>query len=170
MLQLRRRLFGLCLVPVLLAALDGWVTLHGQPQDYWAGNHSQVIEGTPLFRILLTHGPAAYIAGLAVWILAFVGMILLAPETVALAVTILFTLGHAIGAYSWLVDSRYFFQLYYGMCVFASIGLAVGVRWGWRARPQNDAPVGVQLHWSLRWLIIAALCGIEVYYLWPHKL
>jgi hypothetical protein len=170
MLQLRRRLFGLCLVPVLLAALDGCVTLHGQSKEYWAGNYSQVIEGTPLFRILLTHGPAAYVAGLAGWVLAFAGMILLAPETLALAVTIAFTLGHAVGAYSWLVDVRYFFQLYYGMLLFAAVGLAVGIRWVWRAEPQNDAPVGKRLHWGLRWLIIVALCGIEVYYLWPHNL
>lgn len=170
MQQLRRRLFGLCLVPVLLAALDCSVTLHGQPQDYWAGNHSHVIEGTPLFRTLLTHGPAAYMAGSVVWVLAFVGMILLAPQTLALAVTILFTLGHAIGAYSWLVDIPNFFLLYYGMCVLASVGLAVGIRWGWRAEPKNDAPVGKQLHWGLRWLAIAALCGIEACYLWPHKL
>jgi hypothetical protein len=156
MLQLRRRLFGLCLVPILLAALDGSVTLQGQPKEYWAGDHSHVIEGTPFFRILLTHGPAAYVAGLAGWVLAFVGMILLAPETLALTVTFIFTLGHAVGAYSWLVDSRYFFQLYYAMLLFAAVGLAVGIRWGWRAEPQNDAPVGTRLHWILRWLIIVA--------------
>jgi hypothetical protein len=150
--------------------LDGWVTLHGQPQDYLTGDHSNVIEGTPLFRILLTHGPAAYYAGLAGWVLAFVGMILLAPETLALAVAIGFTLAHAIGAYSWFVDSRYFFQLFYGMLVFAAVGLAVGIRWGWRAEPQNDAPVGKRLHRGLRWLIFAGLCGVVVFYLWPHTL
>ena len=170
MLNLRRRLFGLCLVPALLATLDGWVTLHGQPQDYWSGNHSHVIEGTPLFRILLTHGPWAYIAGLAGWILAFVGVILLAPATLALAVAIGFTLAHAIGAYSWLVDSPYFFQLFYGMLVLAAVGLAVGIRWGWRAEPQNDAPVGKRLHWALRWLIVAVLCWVVVFYLLPYKL
>jgi hypothetical protein len=170
MLQLRRRLFGLCLVPVLLAALDGWVTLQGQPKEYWAGNHLQVIEGSPTFHKLLTHGPIAYISGLSGWVLAFVGMILLMPQTLALAVSIAITLGHAIGASSWLVDTRYGYQLYSGMCVFAAIGLAVGIRWGWRAEPQNDAPLGRRLHVGLRWLIIAALCGIEGYYLWPHKL
>lgn len=68
------------------------------------------------------------------------------------------------------VDSRYFFQLYYGMLALAAVGLAVGIRWGWRAEPKNDAPVGKRLHWGLRWLIIAALCGIEAYYLWPHTI
>ncbi len=98
MWKLRRRLIGLCLVPVLLAAVDGSVTLNGQPPAYWADDHSRVIEGTPGFRMLLMHGPAAYIAGLTVWVLAFVGLILLLPSTLALAVCLQFTLGHAIGA------------------------------------------------------------------------
>src|SRR3954469_5094241 len=84
MLQSPRRLLGLCLVPVLLAALDGCLTLKGQPQAYWAGDHLQVLEGTPGFYILLTHG-----------------MILLLPPTLALATCLGFTLGHAIGAFSW---------------------------------------------------------------------
>ncbi len=52
--------------------------------------------------MLLMHGPAAYIAGLTVWVLAFVGLILLLPSTLALAVCLQFTLGHAIGAFSWI--------------------------------------------------------------------
>jgi hypothetical protein len=170
MLHLRRRLLGLCLVPALLACLDGWVTLHGQPREYWAGNHAQVIEGSPTFHKLLTCGPPAYIAGLSVWVLAFVGMILLMPSTLALAVSIALTLGHAIGASSWLLDFEYGYQLYSGMCVFAAVGLAVGIRWVWRAEPQNDAPVGARLPSGLRWLMIAVFCGILIYYLWPHKL
>jgi hypothetical protein len=122
------------------------------------------------FHILLTHGPVAYIAGLSGWVLAFVGMILLMPQTLALAVSIAITLGHAIGASSWLLDFQYGYQMYSGMCVFAAVGLAVGIRWGWRAEPQNDAPVGMRLHWGLRWLIIAGFCGVEIYYLWPHQL
>ena len=170
MLHLRRRFLGLCLVPVLLAAFDCWLTLHGQTKEYWAGNYSQVLEGSPTFHKLLAHGPLCYVAGASGWVLAFVGMILLMPQTLALAVSIALTLGHAIGAASWVVDFPYGYQLYSGMCVFAAVGLAIGIRWGWRAEPQNDAPVGARLHFGLRWLLIALLCGIEVYFLWPHKL
>src|SRR4051794_14546957 len=103
----RGRLLGLCPVPVLLAVLDGLLTLLGQSRAYWAGDHSQVVEGTPGFYILLTHGPAAFVAGQAGWVLAFVGLILLLPPTLALAVCLGFTLGHAIGAYSWMIDYPY---------------------------------------------------------------
>ena len=168
MLQFRRRLLGLCLIPGLLASLDGWLTLHGQSREYWSGNYSQVIEGSPTFHKLLSCGPFTYVAGLTGWMLAFVGMILLMPQTLALAVSIAMTLGHAIGASSWLVDFQYGYQLYSGMCVLAAVGLAVGIRWGWRAEPIDDAPVGVHLPVVLRWLIIAALGAVEIYFLWPH--
>jgi hypothetical protein len=148
--------------------LDGWLTLHGQTKEYWAGNYAHVIEGSPTFHELLSCGPLAYIAGLSGWVLAFVGLILLMPQTFALSVSIALTLGHAIGASSWLLDFQYGYQLYSGMCVLAAIGLAVGIRWGWRAEPLKDLPVGPRLPVGLRWLIIGALCGVEIYFLWPH--
>jgi hypothetical protein len=157
------------LVPALLAGLDGWLTLHGQTKEYWGGNYAQVIEGSPTFHKLLTYGPLAYVVGLSGWVLAFVGMILLMPQTLALAVSIALTLGHAIGASSWLLDFPNGYQLYSVMCVLAAVGLAIGIRWGWRAEPRDDVPVGARLHVGLRWLIIAGLCGVEVYFLWPHS-
>src|SRR4051812_10447905 len=164
MRNLRRRVVGLCLVPVLMEALDGSVTLYGQPSAYWAGDHSRVIEGTPGFRILLTHGPAAYIAGLTVWVLAFVGMILLLPSTLALAVCLQFTLGHAIGAFSWINRSPHGRELHIVMIVFAAAGLAVGIRWGWECEPRDDAPIGARLPIALRWAIVAALCAVPMCY------
>jgi hypothetical protein len=170
MLQSRNRLLGLCPVPVLLAALDGWLTLKGQPRAYWAGDRSQVIEGTPGFYILLTHGPAAYIAGLAAWVLDFVGMILLLPPTPALAVCLGFTLGHAIGAFSWMVDYPNGLQLHLAMIVVAAVGLAVGIRRGWRCEPRDDAPMGARLPVTLRWAMVVAMCGVVASYLWPRQL
>jgi hypothetical protein len=167
MRNLRRRVLGLCIVPVLMAALDGSVTLAGQPSAYWAGDHSRVMEGTPGFRILLTHGPMAFIAGQAVWVLAFVGMILLLPSTLALAVCLQFTLGHAIGAFSWINRFPHGRELPIVMTTIAALGLAVGIRWGWQCEPRDDAPLGAQLPTALRWAILAALCAIPAYYTWP---
>jgi hypothetical protein len=168
MRRLRRRLLGLCLVPVLLAVLDGYVTLNGQPSAYWAGDHSRVLEGTPGFRILLTYGPLAYVAGLAVWVLAFVGMILLLPSTLALAVCLQFTLGHTIGAFSWINNSPYGRELPIVINAMAAVGLAVGIRWGWACAPRDDEPLGARLPTALRWAIVAALCAVPIYYSWPR--
>ena len=168
MVNLRSRLIGLCLVPVLLAALDGSVTLVGQPPAYWAGDYSQVVEGTPGFRILLTHGPAAYVAGLAVWVLAFVGMILLLPSTLALAVCLQFTLGHTIGAFSWINTLPHGRELPIIVNAIAAMGLAVGIRWGWACVPGDDAPMGARLPTAIRWAMVVALCAVPIYYTWPR--
>jgi hypothetical protein len=162
-----RRLIGLCLVPTLLAGLDGSVTLIGQSAEYWAGDHSRVLEGTPGFRMLLTYGPAAYIAGLTVWVLAFVGMILLLPSTPALAVCLMFTLGHAIGAFSWLnrfPDGRH---LPVFINAISAAGLALGIRW-WAHSPRVDTPLGTGLPRAIRWALVATLCAIPILYTWPR--
>jgi hypothetical protein len=164
-----RRLIGLCLVPVLLAVLDGSVTLIGQPAAYWAGDHARVLEGTPGFRILLTYGPAAYIAGLTVWVLAFVGMILLLPSTLALAVRLMFTLGHTIGAFSWI--NRFHFQhgreLPFVINAISAVGLALGIRW-WASSPRVDTPLGASLPDAMRWAIVAMLWAVPILYSWPR--
>lgn len=164
-----RRLFGLCLVPLLLAVLDGSVTLVGQPAAYWAGDHSRVLEGTPGFRILLTHSPVAFIAGLTVWVLAFVGLILLLPTTLALAVCLLFTLGHTIGAFSWI--NRFHFpyarELPILINAISALGLALGIRW-WACSPRADSPLGANLPKAIRWVIVAILCAVFILYSWPR--
>ena len=164
-----RRLIGLCLVPVLLAVLDGSVTLIGQPAAYWAGDHSRVLEGTPGFRILLTYGPAAYIAGLAVWVLAFVGMILLVPSTLALAVCLMFTLGHTIGAFSWInrFHSQHGRVLPFVINAISAVGLALGIRW-WACSPRVDTPLGASLPNAMRWAIVAMLWAVPIFYAWPR--
>lgn len=165
--KLRRRLIGLCLVPVLLAVLDGSVTLIGQPAAYWAGDYSRVLEGTPGFRILLTYGPAAYIAGLTVWVLAFVGMILLLPSRLALAVCLMFTLGHTIGAFSWINRFPNGRELPVFINAAAALGLAFGIHW-WGCTPRDDTPLGANLPHALRWAIVAMLCGVPILITWPR--
>ena len=162
-----RRLIGLCFVPVLLAALDGSVTLAGQPAAYWEGDHSRVLEGTPGFRILLTHGPDAYIAGLMVWVLAFVGMILLLPSTPALAVCLMFTLGHTIGAFSWINRFPHGRELPVFINAITAVGLALGIRW-WVRSPREDVPLGASLPNGIRWAIVAALWAVPILYTWPR--
>ena len=149
-----RRLIGLCLVPVVLAMLDGSVTLIGQPAAYWA-DHSRVLEGTPGFRILLAHGPAAFIAGHIVWELAFLGMILLLPSTPALAVCLMFTLGHN------RFHCPYARELPFIINAISAISLALGIRW-WASSPRVDTPLGASLPNAIRWAIVAMLSAVPV--------
>lgn len=158
-----RRLLGLCLIPVLLAMLDGSVTLIGQPAAYW-NDPSRVLEGTPGFRILLEQGPAAFIVGHVVWQLAFVGMILLLPSTPALAVCLMFTLGHTVGAFSWLDRFPNGRHLPLFVNAITAAGLALGIRW-W-ARSPHDTPLWPSLPGGLRWALVALLCAVPILYSW----
>ena len=166
MWKLRRRLIGLCLVPVLLAFVDDSATLAGQPAAYWEGDYSQVREGTPGFRILLTYGPLPYLAGSAVWVLAFVGMILMLPPTLALAVCFQFTLGHAMGAFSWLNSLPNGRTLPIFINAIAALGLAFGIRYWWTGPPPEDTQLGANLPNWIRWSIIVALCFVPILFTW----
>ena len=160
------RFFGLCLVPILVAALDGSVTLIGQPKAYWAGDYVQALEGTPGFRILMTYGPAAYLAGLTVFIASFVGMILILPRTLALAVCLQFTLGHTIGAFSWIhrfPESR---MVPVFINAIVAVGLALGVNWVWSTE-QADAQPGSRLPTAVRWIVVVILCLITIGFMLP---
>src|SRR5687767_8394362 len=97
------RLLGLCLPPALLAAADGTATLVGQSAAYWRGNYSDVNELSPTFHQLLATHPAAFAAGLAAWVLLVTCLILLSPQTLALAASIAVTLGHCWGLSTWLL-------------------------------------------------------------------
>lgn len=166
---MRQRLLGLCLAPVLLCALDGSVTLAGQSAEYWAGNYAVANEGSPTFNHLLQFHPSAFATGLAVWAAIFVVVLLLLPETPALILSIAVTFGHTAGAATWLLFGyKYGYQACNALFLTTAIVLGLGIRNGWRARPDKDYkfrdwPLG------LRWAVAALLFGVGVYlFLWPR--
>jgi hypothetical protein len=169
--QFRQRLLGLCLPPAALATLDGALTLAGQSGRYWAGNYGQVNELSPTFHQLLSYHPLAFTAGWLAWVLVFCSMILLMPQTLALTTSIAVTLGHTWGATTWLLYRfHYGYQVCEGLFLATALALAMGIRWGWRAKPQSDVPVGAGLPLFSRWAGIAMLFAITIYlFLWPRK-
>ena len=170
-MRFQRRLLGLCIPPVMFAALDGALTLTGQSAAYWAGNYGRVNELSPTFNHLLSYHPLAFAAGLLAWMLVFCGMILLMPQTLALTTSIAVTVGHTRGATSWLLYRfDYHYQASLGLFLAMALILAVGIRWGWGAEPRSDAPIGARLPGVLRWVMIAMLFAVAVYlFLWPRK-
>lgn len=168
--RFQRRLLGLCIPPLALATLDGALTLAGQSAEYWAGNYGRVNELSPTFNHLLSCHPLAFAAGLLAWMLVFCGMILLMPQTLALATSIAVAVGHMWGAMTWvLYRFHYGYQASEGLVLATALVLAVGIRWGWGAEPRSDVPVAVRLPGVLRWTMIAMLFAITVYlFLWPR--
>ena len=172
MRKIRRRFLGLCLLPILLTCLDNGLTLWRQPREYWAGDYTKAQEGNSWHYRLMAYHPLALVAEEAGSMLVFVGMILLMPQTLALTISIAATLGYLVGASTWLLYGglRYGHEMFCGLCLLTAVALAIGIRWGWRAEPREDAPVGTSLPLAFRWALIVLLSGVAVYInLWPHK-
>jgi hypothetical protein len=170
MAGVRQRFLGLCLPPLAFSVLDGSLTLIGQSAEYWAGAYARVNESSPTFNHLLAAHPLAFAAGLLGWMAVFVGIILLLPDTFALVVSIAVTLGHAVGAATWVLwRFQYGYQACNGLFLLAAVALGLGIRWGWRAGPPQDYTLPPLLaNW--RWILAASLFVIGVYlFLWPRS-
>jgi hypothetical protein len=170
MSEVRNRLLGLCLPPLILCAVDATMTLLGQSSAFWSGDFRQVNEASPTPNQLLQVHPLAFIAGMLVWMAIFVCVILLSLDALALIVSIAVTFGHAAGAASWLMFRfKYGYQAANGLMLMSAVLLGLGIRYGWKAVPAcqyrfNNWPFG------LRWLLITGLIAIGSYlFLWPRQ-
>jgi hypothetical protein len=169
MTGLRQRFLGLCLPPILFCVLDFTLTLVFQPAEYWQGDRTRIIEGSPTFHYLLSISPAAFVVGVLVWIAIFVAVLLLLPDTPALVTSIAIVFGHSAGTAAWL-RGRYTFdyQLLVSLFVLAAVSIGLGIRWGWQAAPREPLHLG-RLSSFWRWTMIAALVAVVVYlFLWPR--
>ncbi len=91
------------LPPLLLCALDGALTLAGQPAAYWQGDRAAARELNPLFDLLLRYDPGVAVAGLVVWLVMIALAVLLLPGRSAFLAAFACAFGHACGAASWMV-------------------------------------------------------------------
>ena len=93
--------------PILFAFADGAVTLVGQPVEYWAGGFHAVEELNPIGVWLLGIHPAAFAAGLVVWIGVVTALLSLLPWRIARVVGCAVLVSHGIGLCSWLIQLPY---------------------------------------------------------------
>ena len=90
------------LVPAVLCyAADIGVTLAGQPAEYWAGDYAAVHEINPLARALLKTHPMLFLAAATAWAAVFT--ILIVYWRYGAWVAVALTVGHTVGAATWLV-------------------------------------------------------------------
>ena len=135
----KQRFVGLCVPPLVLAAVDAALTLTGQSAEYWGGEFSRVNEGSPTFNQLLQVHPAAFVAGCLVWYLVFAVGILLLPRTLALVASLAITTGHTAGAASWLFYRLPIgYQLANGLFLASAILTVACMRWGWLAVAEGE--------------------------------
>jgi hypothetical protein len=169
MAGVRQRFLGLCVPPLAFSALDSTLTLAGQSAQYWGGAYGQVNEASPTFHQLLAIHPLAFVAGSLGWMAVFVGLILLLPDTLALIGSFVTTMGHTVGAATWVLwRYHYGYQACNGLFLLAAVALGLGIRWGWQAGPPQEYRLPL-LSTAWRWLLSAALFAVGVYlFLWPR--
>ena len=165
---LRSRLVGLCLPPLVLCCLDGALTLWGQSPEYWSGVYAATNEASPTLHQLLQHHPLAFVAGLTLWSTAFISVILLLPDTLALLVSVAITFGHTAGSATWLYwRFEYGYQLCNALFAVSAALLTCGIRYGWRADPAERYVLPFRP--TVRWLIVLVIVAMAVYmYLLPR--
>jgi hypothetical protein len=156
-----RRFLGLC-VPFLLAmAVDGYVTLAGQPAEYWNGDYNRVNEGSVTFKDLLLTHPFAFIAGLVINGAIVSMLILLLPRLLALMTSLTATIGHTWGATTWLAFRFQFsyaaYQLYF-CCIALVISFCLTQAW----TPAIDRPLLADRPIP-RWTLLIVLAAIPIY-------
>jgi len=150
--------------------LDGSLTLAGQSAVYWDGAYQQVNEASPTFHHLLAVHPLAFVAGHLAWLVVFVGIILLLPDTLALIVAIGVTFGHTVGAATWVLwRFQYGYQACNGLFLLSAVALGLGIRWGWQAAPRQGYRLSF-LSDPWRWTLAGGLFAVGVYlFLWPRS-
>lgn len=94
----------LCVPPVVLALLDGGLTLALQPAEYWK-NAAAVNEASPLWVAFLSRSPLAYLAAATVYLAIVCACIRFLPRRAAFIASLTVSLWHIVGASSWVLNS-----------------------------------------------------------------
>lgn len=158
------------LVPVfLILCLDATLTLSGQPEAYWLGDSSQVNEGSPDFNALLMIDPLAFVFGAVGWLAIVAFLLTLLPRNLAFSVSAIVTIGHSVGASTWLLHrgTAYDYQLSMFMC--AVMGLVLSVAFTQTYRLTEDYQPARPLSLRVRLCLLSVIFSVPVYmFLIPH--
>jgi hypothetical protein len=95
-----RRLW-LCLPAIVLSAADGFLTLWGQPAEYWSGEFANVCEYHPVAAWFLGIHPLAFAAAGVPYLLLVVATVLWLPRRWAALVAAGVASGHALAVSIW---------------------------------------------------------------------
>ena len=101
--------FELAAFPAIAAALDGTLTILGQPATYAQGLFSTAHEMNPVGYLFLSFSPTAFIAGMLFWIGLLIATVVSIRDSAARQVSLAITALHVIGASTWLICLPYGF-------------------------------------------------------------
>jgi len=95
--------FRILLMPVVLTIADFSVTLFFQPEAYWEGERSTVIESNPVARLVLLIHPLLMIPAMMAWYLVMFPLVFRTPAWIGLRLVVLHILGHLVAISGWLI-------------------------------------------------------------------
>lgn len=96
-------LVRLLAAPFLLSLVDFTVTLWFQPQAYWEGDRSAVLESNPIARWCFLIHPLMIIPGMVCWYLFVIPIILKTPAWIGLRLHVFLVFSHLIATSGWLI-------------------------------------------------------------------
>ncbi len=125
----------LCLPAIVLCAADGFLTLAGQPAEYWSGGFATVREGHPVAAWFLTMHPLAFAAAGVPYLLLVASAVMWLPRRYAAVVAVVVASGHAFAVTTWCLVLFHQQVLALVTVGLAILGLGV-LAWqrGWRWR------------------------------------
>ncbi len=82
---------------------DVAVTLAGQSARYWEGEYSEAIEANPVAHWLLAKDPYWFLLACGCWLAIFSTLSVFWHHPLAIWLTVLIAVAHAIGGGSWFV-------------------------------------------------------------------
>ncbi len=96
------------------------------------------------------------------WLSAFLGLLILLPETLAVILAIALVFGHVAGAYTWMVPAITvgWYQTVNGLFLATAILLGVGVRYTVRSSVLRPEQPGAKMSPVVRWGLIVLLVGV----------
>ncbi len=134
----------LCLPPIALCGIDHGATLWWQSAAYWQGNYATALEMNPQFNWLLQQHPLAFEAGVVAWIGVFSAAILWLPRRWASASALAITIGHTVGASSWIaVHLTFGYWAELALCVVSALLVVFAEERASRHRGQTPVEVPV---------------------------
>ena len=160
----RRRLW-LCVAPLSLFLIDISLTLWGQPADYWAGSFHAAREESPEVRRVMQIHPNLLYLMIAVWTGVVVALVMLLPHLLAEHFSAAVTIGHTIGAASWIqIHFSHSYQLKMALAM-ACTGLLLTSLNAARRTPNSAGWKCGPFGWAV---IVVLLAMISYAVLLPH--
>lgn len=127
----------LLILPVTLSVIDFSVTLSLQPEEYWEGERTALIEANPIARWVLMIHPLLVVPAMLTWYFLMFPLIFQTPARIGLRVIAIHLFAHTIAISGWLIrmcdDWGWWVTILLGAVGVLAVGLLMPFRSQWNA-------------------------------------